>query len=221
MYSQQIQPSLPSPSKLFTPGVCILLALMVTGAIFTLINGQFALASFAVSSQSILSGRIWQLATYSFISGSIMNLVFSSLMVVFVGSAVEREWRTVSFLALWLVVSVACGLLWAIVDILTAGTAYGIGAAACTYGLISAMALLYRGRRFFLFFAVVPASYMVIILIIIGILMNLTQPLNLIWIIGAPVGFLYIKLLWKINLRSARSATVEPNMRTGGFVDID
>jgi len=112
-------------------------------------------------------------------------MIFSGLIVLFVGSAIEREWRTASFVLLWLVISVGCGLLWVIVNLLTGNNFIGMGASGCTYGLIATMGLLFRGRRFFMFFVTVDSRYLVLILIAIGILMNIATPINLVWISGA------------------------------------
>jgi len=217
----QTQLSFPSPTKLFTPGVTTMLLLLIAGILLSTFASGFTTSFLAVSAQNVLHGRIWQLVTYPFVSNSPMNLVFSGLMVLFVGSAIEREWRTASFLLLWLVISVGCGLLWVIVNLLTGNNLIGQGASACTYGLIATMGLLFRGRRFFIFFATVESQYLVLILIAIGILMNLTQPINLVWISGALVAYVYIKLRWRMASKSQRSTPSVEQRRPNGFVDID
>ena len=84
------------------------------------------------------------------------------------------------------------------------------------------MGLLFRGRRFFMFFATVEARYLVLILIAIGILMNIATPINLVWISGALVAYVYIKLRWRM---ASKGRVIEPSVKqgrpSGGFVDID
>jgi membrane associated rhomboid family serine protease len=219
--SQQTQVNFPSPTKLFTPGVVIILVLLVTGVLLFTFAPGFTTGVLAIGPRNVLRGRIWQLVTYPFISDSPMNLIFSGLMVLFVGSLIEREWKTVSFLLLWLVVSVGCGLLWVVVNLIFGTNLVGMGTAACTYGLLAAMGLLFRGRKFFIFFTTIESQYLIIGLIAIGILMNIATPINLVWISGALVGYLYIKLRWRLASKSPKSISPEGQTRSSGFVDID
>ena len=217
----QTQMTFPSPTKLFTPGVTAIIILLIAGMLLSLFAGDFTTSFLALSAQSVLHGRIWQLITYPFASGSFMNLLFSGLMVLFLGSAVEREWRTASFILLWLVISVGCGLLWVIVNLLFGKNFIGVGASGCTYGLIATMGLLFRGRRFFMFFVTIDSRYLVLILIAIGVLMNIATPINLVWISGALIAYLYIKLRWRMVSQSQIDIPSVEQRRPGGFVDVD
>ena len=217
----QTQMTFPSPTKLFTPGVITILVLLIAGILLSTFAPGFTTGFLALSAQSVLHGRIWQLITYPFVSNSPMNLIFSGLMVLFVGSTIEREWKTASFLLLWLVISAVCGLLWVIVNLVTGNNFIGMGASACTYGLIATMGLLFRGRRFFMFFTTVESRYLVLILIAIGVLMNIATPINLVWISGALVAYGYIKLRWSMASKSSRGVSPVEQRRSNGFVDID
>ena len=222
MYAtEQTQMSFPPPTKLFTPAVVTILVLLIVGILLSTFAPAFTTSFLAVSARNVLHGKIWQLVTYPFVSDSLMNLIFSGLMVLFVGSVIEREWRTVSFLLLWLVISAGCGLLWVVVNLFTGNNFIGMGASGCTYGLITTMGLLFRGRRFFMFFATVESQYLVLILIAIGILMNIATPINLVWISGALVAYGYIKLRWSMVAKSGRSIPSVGQRRSNGFVDID
>ncbi len=217
----QTQMTFTSPTKLFTPGVTAIIVLLITGMLLSMFAPGFTTSFLAISAQNVLHGRIWQLVTYPFASGSLMNLIFGGFMVLFIGSTVEREWRTASFLLLWLVVSVGCGLLWVIVNLLVGRDFIGMGASGCTYGLIATLGLLFRGRRFFVFFATIEARYMVLIMIAIGILMNIATPINLVWVSGALVAYAYIKLRWRMASQSHRSIAPVEQRRSGSFVDVD
>ncbi len=222
MYTtQQTQISFPSPAKLFTPGVITILVLLIAGIALSIFAPDFTTGFLAVSARNILRGRIWQLVTYPFVSNSLINLFFSGLMIIFVGSAIEREWKTASFLLLWMVISAACGLLWVVVNLLTGKNLIGMGALACTYGLITTMGLLFRERRFFLFFTVVKSWHFVLILIAFGILMNIATPINLVWISGALVAYIYVKLRWWMASKTRGSIPSIEQRRSNGFVDID
>lgn len=217
----QTQMAFPSPTRLFTRGVTTILVLLIAGILLSTFAPRFTTGFLAVSAHNVLHGRIWQLVTYPFVSGSSMNLVFSGLMVLFVGSAIEREWKTASFLLLWMIISVVCGLLWVVVNLVTGNDFIGMGASACTYGLITTMGLIFRGRRFFIFFATVESRYLVLILIAIGILMNIATPINLVWISGALVAYVYIKLRWSMASKGHRTIPSAEQRRSNGFVDVD
>jgi len=189
--------ALPAPSRIFTPAVSGILVLSVVGFLVYRFAPSFALGTLGLSAGGILRGRLWQFLTYPFLYGSLASLVFSGLVILFVGSAIERQWRAASLLGLWLVVSLSCGILWVLVNLLTGGSAVGTGAAACSYGFIAAMGLLYRGARLFVFFATVEAQYLALGLILVNVLLNLANPMMLIWIAGAPVAYLYVRSKWR------------------------
>lgn len=216
---QQVQLAFPSPKRLFTPGVTAVLVLSVIGYLLFVLAPGFAGGAFGLSAGGVLHGKIWQLLTYPFVYDNPMNLVFSGLMVLFVGSIVEREWGTASFLGLWLAVSLGCGILWALAGLLTGSNAVGTGAAACSYGLIAAMGLIYRGRRLLVFFASVEAQHLAIGLIVIGVLMNLTSPMMLVWTAGAPIAWLYARA--RTRHGASRSTRPAPQGTKGRFIELD
>ena len=218
--SQQTRMVFPSPAKLFTPGVTAILVLLIIGILLSTFAPGFTTDILALSARSVSHGMIWQLVTYPFVNCSPMSLIFSGLMVLMLGSAIERQWRTASFLLLWLVISSTCGLLWVIVNLLTGNNFIGMGASGCTYGLIATMGLLYRGRRFFMFVSV-DARTMVLILMVIGILMNIATPINLVWIFGALIAYGYIKLRWAMAVKSSKNISSTQQKRATGFIDID
>lgn len=218
---QQMQVALPPPRKLFTPGVTGVLVASVVGFLVHAFAPGFAADILGVSADGVVSGRLWQMVTYAFVHDSVMMLVFNGMMILFIGSIIEREWRTASFLTLWVVVSIVCGLLWAGVTLVTGSNAVGFGATACCYGFISTLGLLRRGTRFFMFFGTVEAQHLALILIAIGIIMNIMTPMTLVWIAGALVAYLYVKAVWsRAGKKPARVRSRDTASR-GNFVDID
>ncbi len=222
MYTtEQTQMTFPSPIRFFTPGVITILALLIAGILLSLLFSGFTASFLALSARDVLHGKIWQLVTYPFVNDSPINLLFSGSIILFVGSTIEHEWKTASFLLLWIVISAVCGLLWVIVNLLTGNNFIGMGLSSCTYGLITTMGLLFRGRRFFVFFTTVESRYLVLILIAIGILVNLATPINLVWISGALVAYFYIKLRRSMVSKSSRGFSSAEQIRSNGFVDVD
>jgi membrane associated rhomboid family serine protease len=215
----RIEWAVPSPKKLFTPAVTVILILLVAG--YTLIHyaTAFTFDYLGLSLQGILHGRIWQLVTYPFFDSCGWTLVFDGLLVLFIGSAVEREWRTGSFLLLWLVISVVCGLVWVAISALFGKNYIGLGSASCAYGLIAVFGLLFRGKRFFALFWAVEAQYLAWVLIIIGIILGIPAPITWIWVAGALVAYLYVKMRWRISLGGG--ALPSGKYKARGFVDLD
>ena len=121
----------------------------------------------------------------------------------------------------WLVVSVVCGILWILVNLVFSLNAIGMSSAGCSYGLISAYGLLFRGRRIFMIFGSMRSEHMILLIIAIGILINIMTPINLIWVAGAGVGYVYVKLCWRWVREQPQETPVATQRRTDGFVDID
>jgi len=199
-FETRMQLSLPSPSKLFTPAVTTILVLMIAGWTIISYAPDFTLKWLALSSQGLLSGKIWQVVTYSFVNGCGSNLIFNGLIVLFIGSSIEREWRSRSFVALWLVVSATCGLVWFLVNLVGGWNYIGIGTGACGYGIIGTFGLLFRRKRFFALFWSVEAQYIAWLLIGIGLVLGIARPISLIWVAGALVAYIYVKI-FTIDLR--------------------
>lgn len=217
----QPQTGFSSPTKIFTPAVTSILVLSILGLILTMLMPDFATKFLALSGRGLLHGMIWQLVTYVFVNSMPINFIFSALMILFIGSAIERQWRTASFIALWLVISVICGLLWVLLSLILGVNYIGTGAGACTYGLLAIFGILNRGKRISIFMATLEAQYLVLIFIAVGIILNIVQPIGLIWVSGALVAYLYIKLLWKMSEKSAALNNLSASGRRGRFVDID
>ena len=211
---------MPAPSKLFTPAVTTILGLLVGGFAIATYFPEFTLKYLALSSQELFRGKFWQLITYSLINPSSCSLIFNGIMVLFIGSSIERVWRTRSFVLLWVVVSVACGVLWVLVSLVLGQNMIGAGSGACGYGLIATFGILNYRKRFFMMLCTIEAQYLAMIFIGIGVITSIASPFNLIWIAGALVGYVYVK--W--TLRSRTGSKTENSFSRGGgsgFVDID
>jgi len=216
---------LPTPQQLFTPGVVAILISMFAGFLLTSFAGQFAMDFLALNPQKVIHGMVWQVVTYWIVEQRPLGLVLNGLLVLTIGSAIERHWRTASFLALWLVTCLVTGLIWVLVC-LVGGTSYiGIGAASGCFGLFGALGLLFRGQRFYFFLATIEARVLALILIGIGVVLSVLNPISLIWVLGALVASVYIKLVWKgaegTRGPKARAAAGARDYRPGRFVDVD
>ena len=209
---ERIEIALPTPAKILTPGVVALLVLMVVGYIITVYAKDFAMGYLALDPRQVMGGMVWQLVTYNFVDGG-MSLVWSLILLLFMGSAIEREWSTKSFLTFWLTVAVACALVWMLVSwvmMLTMRQTLigGMTASGASYGLIAVFGLVFRRRRFFYFFWTMEGQHIAILMIAIGLLTSIAQPLYLIWVAGALVGYVYVRIAWgDLRLPTSKPAT--------------
>ncbi|MHC4212061.1 MAG: rhomboid family intramembrane serine protease [Planctomycetota bacterium] len=213
--------ALPTPRKLFTPVVTVMIVLMIIG--FALINHakEFTINYLAVNPQTCFPFRLWQLVTYSFINLCAWNMIFDGLIIIFIGSAIEREWRSVSFLLLMLTVSIVCGAIWLLVNLAGNLNYLGWGTGACAYGLIAAFGLLFRRKRFFALFWTIEAQHLALLLIAIGLIVGIAQPISWVWVGGAGVAYLYIKLRLRMASPASGSRATGEQRRHGDFVDLD
>jgi membrane associated rhomboid family serine protease len=221
---QEMRIVFPSPDKLLTPGVVLVLLLSVLGYVGVIVAQDTVFGFLALNPRAVVHGMIWQLVTYPFVNLDPWNLVWNGLVILFIGSAIEREWRTPSFLWLWLTVCVCCGVLWVLIGVLFPGRApLGMGANACGYGLIATFGMLFRGRRYLVYFGVLEAQHIALGLIAIGFLLGLRAPITLIWVAGALVAYVYSKAHWSMHTGTFRPAGRRQSggSSKGQFVDID
>jgi len=219
---ERTQVILPTPQQLFTPGVTAILIILLAGYLVGALAGAWALDVLALSPPKVLHGMLWQLVTYWMVQVSPLALVLQGLIVLTFGSAIERQWRSSSFLVLWLVTCVVCGLIWVMVYLIGGAPYTGWGASSGCFGLIGAFGLLFRGQRLFFFLTTIEARVLALILIGIGVVLSLyPQPIGLVWVLGALVSFVYIKLLWLGRSRTTGPGPSGSSYRPNRFVDVD
>ena len=153
---------------------------------------------------------LWQLASYSFLHGSLGHLLVNMLTLWMFGSQEEQDWGSRKFLEFYFFCVVCAALV-------TVGVAYTglpgvspgiptIGASGGIYGLLIAFGMLYGDREVFLFpfpFTI-RAKYLVAIIIFVVIVATF-QPsqggvANFAHLGGLLFGFLYIKFMPKRGL---------------------
>lgn len=218
-YQQQVQFQLPSPTKLLTPAVTTILIFLVVGFSLIVYARDFTFNILALSKSGIFSGKIWQLLTYSLINGG-CGLVGNGLIILFFGSLIERQWRTRYLVTLLFTVCITCGLFWTLISLVLGKDIAGFGSASLAYGLIGAFGLLFRKQRFWFFLWTLEAQTIAWIMIVIGLVGGIAWPMLWVWVSGALVAYLYIKVWWKIQNRPQSYAS-SSNTQMNGFVDID
>lgn len=196
---RRVQLALPTPAQLLTPGVVTLLVLMIVGyALFTWSDTARNVLMLIPGVTSFV--QPWRLVSYPILDG-FWGLVTSGLIVLFLGSLMERERGTGAFLIFSVAIVVACAVLWVAVGMVVDGWPCGIGAQALSYGLIAAFGLMHRKRRYFVFFWTMEAQHVAWLLIGIGLLASISSPHLLVWVAGAGAAYLYYRFLWDRSWR--------------------
>ena len=212
----------PAPSQLFTPAVTTILVLSTIGLILSLVMSPFVADWLALNPQRVLRGPVWQLLTYPVVYLQPFNFVFCALMTLIVGSTVEREWGTKTFVALWLTTSIVCGILWTLISLMMGQPYIGSGSTACSYALIAVLGMMFRGVRVSMLIMTIEAQVMAMIFIGIGAMQSLiSAPITLIWVLGAGVGYAFAKMRGKMGEARARENLSHDTYTPGSFVDVD
>ena len=165
---------------------------------------------------------IWQPATYMFLHGGVLHLVFNMLALWMFGTELESMWGTPYFLKFYAVTGVGAALLTILFSLLPFGPAEQlrhatiIGASGAIYGLLLAYAMYFPERPILFLVFWVPARICVIILGAIAFLYSLGGPsgvANATHLGGLAVAYAFLKsgrihpfsevkyryLKWKIN----------------------
>ena len=216
-----IQLALPKPQKILTPAVVTILILIVIGYALANYAKDFTMANLALNCESVFEGKVWVLLTYPFINCCPGNLFWNSLVILFVGSAIEREWKMKSLAILWLIVSVVCGVIWVAVSYIRGANFIGFGTSAPCFGLIATFGILFRGKRFLFWLWPIEAQHIAWILIIAGLVMGIAQLQSWVFVGGSLVAYLYVKLRLRMSSGISKQTSRFKQNKPSGFVDID
>jgi membrane associated rhomboid family serine protease len=167
--------------------------------------------------------RIWQPATYMFLHGGPIHLLFNMLALWMFGTELERMWGTRYFLKFYFVCGIGAGVLTVLFSLMPFGFAEElrrsivIGASGAIYGLLLAYGLYFPHRPILMFMLFpIPARYFVMIIGAIAFYSSLGATggvASVTHLGGLLVGYLYLKgaridplselkyryLKWKIN----------------------
>jgi membrane associated rhomboid family serine protease len=186
--------------RLVLLNVGIFLGLAVLGWVSPSVN-NLLLRHLILRPVSVVSGEIWQLATYSVIQPTILSIVFSMLTLWFTGALLEgsygSRWLTELY---W--TSVIGGAI--IATAISFTHIFGlrpdvpaIGAWTGVFGLLVAIGMLFGDQEFLFWFLIrIKAKYLVAIYILIAVAVLLKEADNfgaLLQLSGALSGFLFVR----------------------------
>lgn len=99
----------------------------------------------------VLTGKVWQLFTYSFLHADVTHLILNCLVLAFVGSDVEALWGRKKFLTYYFFCSTMAGLFYLLVQLILWNPMYlslpMVGASGGIYGLLLAYGILFPDRE--------------------------------------------------------------------------
>jgi membrane associated rhomboid family serine protease len=168
--------------------------------------------------------RIWQVATYMFLHGNVLHILFNMLALWMFGTELERIWGTRYFLKFYFVTGIGAAILTIVFSLLPLAASEElyyrsviIGASGAIYGLLLAYALYFPDRPILLFLIFpIPAKYFVMIVGALAFYSSVGElggVANATHLGGIIVGYAYLKgarihpvaelkyryLKWKIN----------------------
>jgi membrane associated rhomboid family serine protease len=179
---------------------------------------------FGLRPEDVVGGlRIWQLATYMFLHGGLLHILFNMLALWMFGVELEHRWGTRNFLKFYFVTGIGAAVLTVIVSFLPfefAASLRGsiiVGASGAIYGLLLAYGLYFPDRQVLLYFLFpIRAKYFVMIMGAIALYASVTDAggvANVTHLGGLLVAYAYLRsgtihpiselkyryLKWKIN----------------------
>ena len=141
-----------------TRWIMVLSVALYAGQSFLRLAGADVLTSWlGLSVSGIMQHHYWQLATYLFLHGSPLHLLFNMLMLYFLGSELEAHLGRVHYLTLYMVSGILGGLGWLLLTWPYEGIC--VGASGALFGLLGGFALLFPQREVtLLLFFVLPIT---------------------------------------------------------------
>jgi membrane associated rhomboid family serine protease len=125
---------------------------------------------FALQPRAVVENfYIWKIASYMFLHGNVIHILFNMIVLFFLGTNLEMTWGANRFLKYYIACGVGAGLL----HMLISYNSPVIGASGATYGLMIAFAILYPNQVvLFMFVFPVKIKYLVAGFIVFDLLMG-------------------------------------------------
>jgi membrane associated rhomboid family serine protease len=159
-------------------------------------------AAGALTPAMVLHGAVWQVITYSFLSGGIFQVVFDMLSLWFIGSYLENIYGTRWIAELYFISVIGAALTTVAISythifhMSPYATTYG--AAGGIFGLMAAFGVLMGDQSFMLFPLPISirAKYLVMIYMLVALASIMQGPsgfMYLAYLGGALFGYIYVK----------------------------
>ncbi len=187
--------------KIILATLAIFFALLLLRWIAPAIVGSIFAAA-ALTPSMVMHGAVWQLVTYSFLSGGIFQIAFDMLSLWFIGSYLETTYGTRWVTELYFISVVGAALTTVAVSyshifhMTQYATTYG--AAGGIFGLMAAFGVLLGDQTFMLFPLPISirAKYLVMIYMLVALASVIQGPSGFVYLAylgGALFGYIYVK----------------------------
>jgi membrane associated rhomboid family serine protease len=184
---------------------------------------------FALSTDGLGSGYVWQLFSYQFMHANFFHLLVNGIIIFFFGRALEETLGRREFLKVYLGCGVAGGLLQVLFAVMLPGHFGGVvvGASAAGLGLVAAFARMFPERQItLLIFFVIPVSFRAKFLLwgflalsIFGIIVPADNVAHAAHLGGLAAGVAYVHFVvrggWSISFRPSGSRPDREMVSTG------
>jgi membrane associated rhomboid family serine protease len=145
---------------------------------------------------------VYQLVTYMFLHGGLFHILMNMFILWMFGTEIEYTWGTKRFYKYYFLTGIAGGIF--TVAFQPYSTIPTIGASGAIYGLLVAYAVMFPNRTIYLYFLFpVKVKYAVIMFVGLEFLASMGNTPDgighLAHLGGAVVGFIYLKLDWRLK----------------------
>ncbi len=108
----------------------------------------------------VLHGQVWRLASYLFLHGGFLHILFNMLALWMFGSELEYLWGTPRFVKYYFFTGIGAGICSVLVNLQS--NTPTIGASGAVFGLLLAYGLTFPNRPILLYFIIpIPAKFFV------------------------------------------------------------
>ena len=145
---------------------------------------------------------VYQFVTYMFLHGGFFHILMNMFVLWMFGREIEMTWGLKRFLKYYFLCGIAGGLF--TVAFMPNSIVPTIGASGAIYGLLVAYAVMFPNRTVYLYF-LIPVKVKWLVLFFVGFTFlasfnaNSSSIGHLAHLGGAVVGFLYLKLDWRLR----------------------
>jgi membrane associated rhomboid family serine protease len=201
-----------------TPGVRLVLAVltvMYLAAIIGIYSRSYNLYEWlAVSGHAFWGGHVWTIVTYALLPSGIWDFLFNWILILAVGTWLERKWSRAELWTCCLIALLAAGVAKVIVQ--PSGLRLMAGTTPVVFGLLAAWGRLFPHdsvQLWFLWDMTVREAAILLTVIGFVVMIPCSGPVNAaIMLCGAAAGLLFVWLHTKIVRRRGSRTVVSDRM---------
>lgn len=155
-------PQIDRINKIF---IIVLVAVFILNSIFQSFFSFSLVPYIGLSFDSLVSGKIWTIFSYSVLPGGIIEIIFNALIVWFIGSELSTNWGERKYLQFMAAAILGGAVIGLGASALSSQSAFISGASAFCSALCVAYGVINPNRTMYFFFFPLQAKWFVAILI--------------------------------------------------------